>query len=120
MRRLLPILAIAALAVAGPCAAATAARAPPPPKLRTVEVPAAKPMQSKITPLAGQLIAPLPFASAPGLASMGLSTMRLGTADAGPACRAACASARYTAGSDDDSGVDNWRQCVLSCGTSKP
>ena len=122
MRRLIPILAILALGVAAPCAAATAAKAPPPPKLRTVEVPKARQsgLPSKITPLAGQFIAPPPFASAPGLASMGLSTMRLGSADAGPACRAACASARYTAGSDDEGGSENWRQCVLGCGTSKP
>ena len=121
MRLFSTLLAVFALALAGPCLAA-AAKAPPPVRLRPLEAakPAVKPVQSKIAPLAGQLVPPLSFAGAPGLKALGLESMRLGAADAGPACRSSCASNRYICGVDDESCVSDWRQCVLSCGTSKP
>jgi len=120
MRLFSTLLAVLALALAGPCLAA-AAKAPPPIRLRPAPAAQpAKPAQSKITPLAGQMVPPLSFAGAPGLKALGLESMRLGLADAGPACQSTCASNRYVCGVDDESCVADWRQCVLSCGASKP
>ena len=124
MRRLSLILLILSLGLglvsAGPSLAAAKLRTLPPAPKAEPAAPVVKPAQSRPQSLTGQL-APLPsFAGAPGLAALGLDRMRLGAADAGPACRQTCAAARYVCGVDDASCVSDWRQCVLSCGTSRP
>jgi hypothetical protein len=121
MRPILILAAMLSLALAGPSLAA-AARRPPPPPQKPAAAPAKPQMtvRSKVQPLAGALVAPPAFSTAPGLAALGLDqnrldAQRLGPADAGPGCRSACASRRYMCGTEDETCSENWRQCVLAC-----